>query len=55
MLWVIYVFLDLIKARKVGHIKITQEYYLNFFPAVRGRKEQGCMALLAALLLHVGF
>jgi hypothetical protein len=29
MLLVIYVFLDLIKVRKMGHIKIIQEYYLN--------------------------
>ena len=55
ILLIIYVFLDLIKVRKTGHIKIIQEYYLNFFHAIRGRKEQDCMELLAALVLRVGF
>jgi hypothetical protein len=55
ILLVIYVFLDLIKVRNMGHIKIIQEYYLNFFHAITCRKEQDCMKLLAALALRVGF
>ena len=54
MLLVIYVFWDLIKVRKMEHIKIIQQYYLNFFHAITGRKEQDCMKLLAALVLRVG-
>jgi len=48
-------FLGLIKVRKMGHIKIIQEYYLNFFHAITGCKEQDCMKLLVALVLRVGF
>jgi hypothetical protein len=55
ILFVIYVFLDLIKARKMGHIKIIQGHSLNFFHAIRGRNEQDCIELLAALFLRVGF
>jgi hypothetical protein len=36
------------------YIKIIKKYSLSFFHAIRGRNEQDCVQLLAALFLLVG-